>query len=62
MGSHIAADALTPAGVEPFGDGRQYSFDVGRADSLIANYVLLAAGCAAALLAWLLGSVIADPM
>jgi inner membrane protein len=42
--SHIGADALTPAGVEPFGDGRRYSYDLCRADSLIGNHVLLAVG------------------
>lgn len=58
MDLHIAAYALTSAGVEPFGNWRHYSFDVARADSLLANYVLLAAGGGATLLPWIPGSVI----
>lgn len=54
--SHIGADALTPMGVEPFGDGRRYSYEVCRADSLLGNYGLLALGLAVALLAYGLGS------
>lgn len=44
ISSHIAADALTPMGVEPFGDGRHYSYDVVRAANPIANYALLGLG------------------
>ncbi|MXV61620.1 metal-dependent hydrolase [Natronorubrum sp. JWXQ-INN-674] len=44
LGSHIAADALTPAGVEPFLDDRHYSYDIARAANPIANYGLLAFG------------------
>ncbi|MEZ3165196.1 metal-dependent hydrolase [Halorubrum sp. RMP-47] len=48
IGSHIAADALTPMGVEPLGDdGPHYSFDFVRADNTLANYALLALGIAA---------------
>ena len=38
IGSHIAADALTPMGVTPFGDDRHYSYDLWNADSVLANY------------------------
>jgi inner membrane protein len=44
IGSHIAADALTPMGVTPFGDDRHYSYDLWNADSIIGNYGLLALG------------------
>lgn len=48
IGSHIAADALTPMGVEPLGeDGPHYSFGVARAANPIANYALLGIGIAA---------------
>lgn len=53
--AHIAADALTPMGVEPFGDDRHYSLDLWRADSLLGNYGLLVLGGGAALLAFYLG-------
>jgi len=52
---HIGADALTPMGVEPFGDGRHYSYGVCRADSTLGNYGLLALGGAAALVAFYAG-------
>lgn len=53
---HIAADALTPMGVEPLGDGGPHiSYGVCRADSTLGNYALLALGVAAALLAFYLG-------
>ncbi|WP_049941290.1 metal-dependent hydrolase [Halorhabdus utahensis] len=44
--SHIAADALTPMGVEPFAPVRNdhYSYDVARAANPIANYGLLVLG------------------
>jgi len=58
--SHIAADALTPAGVKPFAPRRDdwYSYDVARASNPIANGVLLVVGGAvafgsAALGAWI---------
>jgi inner membrane protein len=44
ISSHIAADALTPMGVTPFGDDRHYSYDLWNADSVIGNYGLLALG------------------
>jgi inner membrane protein len=50
--SHIAADALTPMGVEPFGDdGEHISYDVCRADSTLGNYALLVLGIVGAFLA-----------
>lgn len=54
--SHIAADALTPMGVEPFGDDSHYTYDVCRADSTLGNYGLLALGLAVALLAYGIGT------
>jgi inner membrane protein len=51
MASHLASDALTPAGVPllwPLSD-RRYSLDVVRADSTVGNYGLLVAGVAASL-------------
>jgi len=49
IGSHIAADALTPMGVEPFGaDGPHYSLGWVRAANQLANYVLLGLGMGAA--------------
>ena len=57
--SHIAADALTPMGVKPFGDdGEQYSFDVCRADSTVGNYGLLALGGVTAVVAYVFGSAV----
>lgn len=44
IGSHIAADALTPAGVDPFMTGETISYDVTRAANPIANYALLVLG------------------
>jgi inner membrane protein len=46
VGSHILADALTPAGVRPFAPYRDdfYSYDLARASNPIANYALLAVG------------------
>ena len=44
IGSHIVADALTPAGVDPFMSGEPISYDVARASNPIANYALLVAG------------------
>ena len=35
ISSHIAADALTPMGVTPFGDDQHYSYDLWNADSVI---------------------------
>ena len=44
VGSHIAADALTPMGVDPWMNGRRISYDVTRAANPVANYALLAGG------------------
>ena len=51
IGSHIAADALTPMGVTPFAPvrTRHYTYDVTKAANPIANYALLAIGAVAAL-------------
>jgi inner membrane protein len=51
IGSHIAADALTPMGVTPFAPvrTRYYTYDVTKAANPIANYALLAIGAVAAL-------------
>lgn len=56
MLSHIGADALTPMGVEPFADGRQYSLGVVRAANPIANYVLLILGGGMCVLGVLFGA------
>jgi inner membrane protein len=53
--SHVAADALTPMGVEPFHDGRHYSYDVTRAANPVANYVLLGLGIVAVVVAYAVG-------
>jgi Predicted membrane-bound metal-dependent hydrolase (DUF457). len=53
--SHIAADALTPMGVTPFGDDRHYSYDLWTADSVLGNYGLLALGILATLAALVIG-------
>lgn len=46
IGSHLLADALTPAGITPFWPvfSRTYSLNVARADNPLANYGLLALG------------------
>ena len=59
IASHIAADALTPMGVKPFRNGRQYSLDLVKAANPIANYLLLAVGIGAVGLAGALGLAIA---
>lgn len=60
MLSHIGADALTPMGVKPFGDGgRHISYDVCRADSTLGNYALLILGVAAVLVALGVGNELA---
>lgn len=60
LGSHLAADALTPAGVAPFAPVRSttYSFDVARAANPVANYGLLALGVAVALAALAAGTAV----
>lgn len=59
IGSHIAADALTPMGVEPFGaDGPHYSLGWVRAANRLANYALLGLGLSATVVgAWLAEAV-----
>jgi len=57
--AHIGADALTPMGVAPLGDGGPHiTYDVCRADNTLGNYGLLALGGAAALLAFYLGRAV----
>ncbi|WP_244209786.1 hypothetical protein [Haloarcula quadrata] len=57
--SHIAADALTPAGVRPWCpvDDTHYSFGVVRAENPLANYALLGLGIASAVLGVWAGSI-----
>jgi len=61
IGSHIAADALTPAGVRPWRpvDNTHYSLDVVKAKNPLANYALLGLGVAGAALAAWVGSTVA---
>ena len=59
IASHIAADALTPMGIEPFRNGRRYSFDLVKAANPIGNFVLLALGIAAVGLAFVVGNTAA---
>lgn len=51
--AHLAADVITPAGLQPFRpvSGRHYSLPVARADNRIANAGLLVAGAFAAAVA-----------
>ena len=58
--SHIAADALTPMGVEPFAPIRDdhYTYDVTRASNPLANYGLLAMGVVATGLALAAGNAL----
>lgn len=44
MLSHIAADALTPMGVEPFRNGKRYSLDLVKAANPVANFLLFGLG------------------
>lgn len=62
--SHIAADALTPMGVEPYAPLRDdhYTYDVARAANPIANYVLLALGVIASGLALVAGKAITSAL
>lgn len=61
IGSHIAADALIPAGVRPFAPvrPRRYTFELAKASNPVANYALLAIGAVAALVAVGAGNAIA---
>jgi len=60
--SHIAADALTPAGVRPFAPvrDRRYSYNVATAKNPIANYALLGAGVLVSGVALVVGSMLRD--
>lgn len=60
IASHVAADALTPAGVRPLSpvDDTHYSLDVVRAKNPLANYALLGLGIVAAAFAAWLGSTV----
>jgi inner membrane protein len=62
IGSHVAADALTPAGVRPFAPltSRKYTYSVTTAKNPVANYLLLALGAVAAAGAFVLGNGLAD--
>ncbi|ERG94418.1 metal-dependent hydrolase [Haloquadratum walsbyi] len=60
IGSHIAADALTPMGVTPFGDERHYSYDLWNADSVIGNYGLLGLGVLSTMAALVIGAKISE--
>jgi inner membrane protein len=55
--SHIAADALTPAGVRPFWPLREdeYRYAIATASNPIANYTLFGVGVGASLLALAIG-------
>ncbi|WP_134672323.1 metal-dependent hydrolase [Halorussus marinus] len=56
--SHIAADALTPAGVRPFTPirTRRYTYDLTKAKNPIANYGLLGLGVLVSALVLVAGS------
>ncbi|WP_434531054.1 metal-dependent hydrolase [Haloarcula sp. NS06] len=60
--SHIAADALTPAGVRPWrpADDTHYSLDVVTAKNPLANYALLGLGIASAALGVWVGTTVAS--
>lgn len=58
IASHIAADALTPAGVRPLAplQSRRYTYAVTKAKNDVANYTLLALGALVAAGAFVLGN------
>ncbi len=60
VGSHLLADVLTPMGIRPFEPLRddEYSLELTRAANPIANYLLLALGIGAAILAFVAGQAI----
>jgi len=60
IGSHIAADALTPAGVDPFRSGETITYDVVTAANPIGNAALLLLGAVATALAVGAGVAIRD--
>jgi len=62
IASHIAADALTPAGVRPWSpiNDTHYSLDVVRAKNPLANYALLGLGIAGVVLGIWAGTTAAN--
>lgn len=62
VGSHLVADALTPAGITPLAPVRDkfYSYEVARASNPLANYALLAVGLIATAAGLWLGTTIAS--
>ncbi len=60
VGSHLAADMLTPAGVDLFYTGTDRSLYVTTADSTVANYALLALGVLVAAGALAAGAAVRD--
>ncbi|KZX49306.1 metal-dependent hydrolase [Haloarcula sp. K1] len=62
IASHVAADALTPAGVRPLSpvDETRYSLDLVKAKNPLANYALLGLGIAGAALGVWVGSTVAS--
>ena len=61
IGSHIAADVLTPMGIRPFApyDTRHYTLDVTKAANPVANFTLLAVGGLTAALAFRVATAVA---
>lgn len=61
VGAHLAADALTPMGIQPWTplSKRTYSLELVHASSPIANYLLLAGGIAVAAGAAAAGTTVA---
>lgn len=59
IGSHILADALTPAGVRPFAPYRndRYSYDLAQSNNPLANYAILVVGFLAVVLALAVGNL-----
>ncbi|MFB6188125.1 MAG: metal-dependent hydrolase, partial [Halobacteriaceae archaeon] len=62
IGSHILADMLTPAGVDPLHHGNRRSYELVRSDSTLANYGLFALGVLAIGGAVLIGRTLAPIM
>jgi len=63
LAAHVAADALTPMGVEPWAprSNETYSLDVVRAANPVANYLLLGVGVFAVAVAYTAGTALAGP-
>lgn len=61
VGSHVAADALTPMGVRPLApvSDRRVSYDLTRATNPVANLLGLGVGAGLALAAFVLGGWVA---